>query len=169
MSGHPTVYEALRATAARRAAHPALIFEGQQISYAELLQRIDSTAEALVAHGIAYGDAFALYAQNCPEFLYCYYAAARIGAVYVPINPNMTAARLNATLGGARGSNMQSGGINTVTKAATRGSTRSDLAIGRCRINGRSPSRATNIHCETRASVATINPKSACAQEAGSA
>ena len=91
MSTYLTVYEALSATAAHRGSAPALIFGDVQISYAELMRRIDGTAAALTDNGIAYGDAFAVYAQNCPEILYCYFAAAKLGAVYVPINPNMTA------------------------------------------------------------------------------
>lgn len=94
MSAHLTVYEALSSVVQRRAAHTALVYEGSRLSYADLLERIDNTADALVASGVGRGDAFALYAQNCPEFLYCYYAAAKIGAVYVPINPNVTAAEV---------------------------------------------------------------------------
>lgn len=94
MNSYLTVYEALSATVYRRGKSPALKFCDVQISYTELLKRVDDTAAALAANGINYGDAFAVFAQNCPECLYCYYAAAKLGAVYVPINPNMTASEV---------------------------------------------------------------------------
>lgn len=94
MNSYLTVYEALAATVRERGVATALVFDAMHVTYADLLRRIDDTAEALRANGIAYGDAFAIYAQNCPDFVYCYYAAAKLGAVYVPINPNMTASEV---------------------------------------------------------------------------
>jgi long-chain acyl-CoA synthetase len=94
-----TVYDALTETVQRRGPATALVFGGLNISYQELLRCVDDTAAALGAQGIGYGEAFAVYAQNCPDFLYCYYAAAKIGAVYVPINPNMTAAEVGYIFG----------------------------------------------------------------------
>lgn len=90
MTAHLTVYQALRATVRERGTATALVFQNHHITYEDLLRRVNVTAEALRANGIARGDVFAVYAQNCPDLIYCYYAAARIGARYVPINPNMT-------------------------------------------------------------------------------
>jgi long-subunit acyl-CoA synthetase (AMP-forming) len=42
-------------------AKPALIFEDQPISYADLDQRIGRAANGLVAHGVAQGDRVALW------------------------------------------------------------------------------------------------------------
>lgn len=86
-----TVYGTIVGSARDRADSVALEHNGRTLSYAELIARIDGAARRLRALGLGHGDAFAIYAQNCPEFLVGYYAAAKIGAVIVPINPNMTA------------------------------------------------------------------------------
>jgi long-chain acyl-CoA synthetase len=99
MSAALTVYDALNTTVQRRPGATALIFQGSRVTYEELIQRIDETAEALLDQGISRGDAFAVYAQNCPEFIYCYYAAAKIGAVYIPINPNVTSPEVRYIFG----------------------------------------------------------------------
>lgn len=87
---HRSVYEALAAVAAADPSRLALVYGNVRFTYGELIERIDAVARHLHAMGIGQGDAFALFAQNRPEHLWCYYAAARIGAMFVPINPNMT-------------------------------------------------------------------------------
>lgn len=89
-----TVYGTIAAAARTQPDAPALVFDGRTMRYAELLAGIDRAASHLVAAGIGYGDMFAVYAQNRPEILAGYYAAAKIGAVMVPVNPNMTAAEV---------------------------------------------------------------------------
>ncbi len=86
-----TVYGMLVASAERHASSIALVFEDRTLSYAELLGLADNAARQLRHLGLGYGDTFAIYAQNCPEILIGYYAASKLGAVLVPINPNMTA------------------------------------------------------------------------------
>ncbi len=90
MSSFTTIYDALKATVQRRGSAPALIFKDECVTYDQLRDRIDSIAEVLRREEIRVGDPFAVYAQNCLEVIYCYYAAAKVGAIYVPINPNMT-------------------------------------------------------------------------------
>jgi acyl-CoA synthetase (AMP-forming)/AMP-acid ligase II len=67
-------------------AKPALIFEDQPISYADLDQRIERAANGLVAHGVAQGDRVALLMPNIPEFVVAYYAILRCGGTVIPIN-----------------------------------------------------------------------------------
>jgi long-chain acyl-CoA synthetase len=66
--------------------HPAILFEGRGIGYAELDARASRIAHALRARGVAAGDRVALYLPNVPDFAACYYAAQRLGAVPVSIN-----------------------------------------------------------------------------------
>lgn len=94
-----SVYAALEATAQQNLAKVALKFEGESVTFAELIERIENTARHLRARGIGKGDAFAAFSQNRPEQLYCYYAAAKLGAVFVPVNPNLTAAEVEYTIG----------------------------------------------------------------------
>jgi long-chain acyl-CoA synthetase len=67
-------------------AHPAILFEGAAIGYAELAARASRLAHALRAHGVAAGDRIALFLPNVPDFAVAYYAAQSIGAVTVSIN-----------------------------------------------------------------------------------
>jgi long-chain acyl-CoA synthetase len=94
---YSTVYEALAAAAAPRPGKVALIKDDVCVTYAELLERIDNTARHLRALGIGRGEAFALYGQNTLEHYFCYYAAAKIGAIFVPVNPNLTASEVAYT------------------------------------------------------------------------
>lgn len=94
-----SVYAAFEATAQRNLEKTALKFEGETVSYRELIERIENTARHLRARGIGKGDVFAAFSQNRPEQLYCYYAAAKLGAVFVPINPNLTPAEVEYTIG----------------------------------------------------------------------
>src|SRR4029453_353497 len=72
--------------AARGGAREALTCEGQRWSFAELQTEVDRTARAFIALGIQAGDRVALWMPNRPEWLYTFFALAKIGAVLVPIN-----------------------------------------------------------------------------------
>lgn len=87
----PSLLDALRQAAAPRREKAALIHEGRTVTYGEFLDRIDSVARHLTALGIGPGDRFAIYGQNTPEHYYAFYAASRLGAVIVPLNPHLTA------------------------------------------------------------------------------
>jgi fatty-acyl-CoA synthase len=72
--------------AARWNAREALTFEGQHWSFAQLQAEVDRTARALLHLGMQPGDRVALWMPNRPEWLYTFFALAKIGAVVVPIN-----------------------------------------------------------------------------------
>jgi long-chain acyl-CoA synthetase len=93
-----SVYEAFAAMARSLGAKAAIRFESGTISYEALLWSIDNTAVRLASLGIPQGEVFAAYSQNRPELITCYYGAAKIGAVFVPINPNMTPTEVEYTL-----------------------------------------------------------------------
>lgn len=79
---------ALRATAARRGAALAIAFYGAEISFAELLARVERLAAHLQhACGLAPGDRVLLDVQNSPHAIIAYQAIARAGGVVVPVNP----------------------------------------------------------------------------------
>ncbi len=84
----PTLSEALRLSARRRPDHLALAFYGAEISYAELLRRVERLAAFLQRRcGVTRGDRVLLDMQNSPHFVTAYHAVLRAGAVVVPINP----------------------------------------------------------------------------------
>lgn len=61
-------------------------FDGT-ISYSELNTLSDSFAVALAELGVVKEDRVCLYLQNVPQFLIAQYAAWKLGATVVPINP----------------------------------------------------------------------------------
>jgi crotonobetaine/carnitine-CoA ligase len=66
----------------------------QDITYREAVARSARVANVLQRLGVAYGSRFHVHLWNSPEFLDCWFAAARIGAVIVPTNPLSTADEL---------------------------------------------------------------------------
>lgn len=89
-----TVYGQLASMIDAHADKVAIRFEVETLSYSELRGAVETAARHLQALGIGKGTAFAAYAQNCTEHMIAYYAAARLGAVFVPLNPNLTAAEV---------------------------------------------------------------------------
>lgn len=73
----------------------ALTFEGVTWTYAEFLDRIDRLAASLREGGVAQGDRVAYLGFNHPAFLVSLFAAARLGAIFVPLNFRLTANELN--------------------------------------------------------------------------
>ena len=66
---------------------PAIIFEGEVLSYADFSARIEQTACALKAEfGVGRGDRVAILSLNRPDYLVLLYACARLGAMLVPLN-----------------------------------------------------------------------------------
>jgi fatty-acyl-CoA synthase len=65
---------------------PAIIFEEEQITYAELNQRANKASCWLQSLGIEKGDRVAVMLNNCPEFIELFLACARLGAIFVPLN-----------------------------------------------------------------------------------
>jgi fatty-acyl-CoA synthase len=66
---------------------PAIVFEGEILSYAAFHVRIERTARALQAEfGISRGDRVAIISLNRPDYLVLLYACARLGAMLVPLN-----------------------------------------------------------------------------------
>ena len=65
---------------------PAIIFEGRTYSFAQLNDRVNRLANALLQMGVQKGDMVAVLQVNCNQYIEIYYATARIGAVFVPLN-----------------------------------------------------------------------------------
>lgn len=62
------------------------LFDGG-MTYRELSSATNRLANALQARGIMKGDRVAIYLPNCPQFVMTFYAALKIGAIVVPVNP----------------------------------------------------------------------------------
>ena len=86
----PTIGSALRATAMRVPEREALVFRERRYSYAELNSAVDRAAHVLRDRGMRKGDRLALMSTNTDWFVIAFYAAQRVGAVVVPVNPAST-------------------------------------------------------------------------------
>ena len=65
----------------------AIRFEGHDISYFELLVRVQNTVGLLKnAHGVSRGERIAYLGLNSPELLILLFACARLGAMLLPLN-----------------------------------------------------------------------------------
>lgn len=59
---------------------------GTDITFEQLRQRSSAAANLLLDHGIGPGDCVALFTATCPEWIYFWLGAARIGAVSAAVN-----------------------------------------------------------------------------------
>ncbi|GAV44030.1 long-chain-fatty-acid--CoA ligase FadD13 [Streptomyces acidiscabies] len=78
----------------RRAQSPtpaALVYEGREISAAELSRTAAELAAGLAEHGVRRGDRVAYLGLNSVTFFETFLAAAHLGAVFVPVNFRLAA------------------------------------------------------------------------------
>ncbi len=71
---------------------------GGQLTYLKLQELVDRFATALHDIGVRKGDRVALMLPNSPQYIIAFFAAARIGAIVVNINPTYTARELKHQL-----------------------------------------------------------------------
>jgi acyl-CoA synthetase (AMP-forming)/AMP-acid ligase II len=64
----------------------AIVFEGKRFSFSDLNERSNRLANALAGLGIGKGDRIAILQVNCNEYVEAYYASAKLGAIFVPLN-----------------------------------------------------------------------------------
>ena len=64
----------------------ALVFEDRRYTFAQVAERIDEAARALMAEGVQAGDHVALWLNNRDDWVFLAIAVVKIGAVLVPIN-----------------------------------------------------------------------------------
>jgi acyl-CoA synthetase (AMP-forming)/AMP-acid ligase II len=80
------VGDSLTRTADRSPDAVAVVDGGRSLRYAELNAWVNRVANALDARGYRRGDSLALASGNSVEFLFTYYACAKLGVVCVPVN-----------------------------------------------------------------------------------
>jgi long-chain acyl-CoA synthetase len=77
---------------------PAIIFDGESISYSALQTRVDRTAHLLVRLGTHAGDRVGLFLPNIPEFAVALLAIQKVGAISVSANVMLTTDELRYLL-----------------------------------------------------------------------
>ncbi|MBX6379026.1 MAG: AMP-binding protein, partial [Clostridia bacterium] len=76
----------------------ALVFKGERITYRGLKERVDALAAGLIELGVEPGDRVALWLHNRPEWVYAFFAVAKVGAVLVPMNTRLRTAEAEYVL-----------------------------------------------------------------------
>ncbi|MEE8174875.1 MAG: AMP-binding protein, partial [Dehalococcoidia bacterium] len=64
----------------------AIIFEGKRYTFADLNERVNRLANALMRLGVKKGERVATLQVNCNQIPEIYYATAKVGAIFVPLN-----------------------------------------------------------------------------------
>lgn len=80
-----TVDQAFRGGVQQHPRHPAVIFLGERLGYAQLDRIVDRLAQALYARGLRPGDRAVVYMPHCPQWLVAWLALMRLQAVAVPV------------------------------------------------------------------------------------
>ena len=93
-----TLVDYVSDSASKNPRHPAILFKGSTVSYAQLEHLSDACAAAFAALGIGRGDRIALLLPNCPQFVVAELGAWKIGAVVAPLNPLYAEAELEMAL-----------------------------------------------------------------------
>ena len=84
----------VRAAAAERGDHPALVGGGRTLTWHQVDVAVDAAAAGLQALGLLPGERMALVLANTPEFVFAYFGALRAGLVAVPANTGSTVPEL---------------------------------------------------------------------------
>ncbi|MFC2060688.1 AMP-binding protein, partial [Chloroflexota bacterium] len=64
----------------------AIVFEGKRYTFSQLNERVNRLGNALTNLGVQKGDRVAIIQVNCNQCVEIYFAVAKIGAIYVPLN-----------------------------------------------------------------------------------
>ena len=78
--------EFLMVTSAIAPERAAIVFENKKYSFADLQERSSRLANALAGMGLQKGDKLAFLEVNCNHCVETYFACAKLGMVYVPLN-----------------------------------------------------------------------------------
>ena len=64
----------------------AIVFEGKRYTFSQLNERVNRLANGLLKLGVKKGDRIAFLQVNCNQCVETYFAVAKAGAIYLPLN-----------------------------------------------------------------------------------
>ena len=99
--GTTAVHQLFELQAARRPYAPALVFEGEELSYRQLDRRAERLAAELRASGLAPEDRVAILLERSAEMAIAILAVMKAGGAYVPLDPGFPHARLELMVAAA--------------------------------------------------------------------
>jgi acyl-CoA synthetase (AMP-forming)/AMP-acid ligase II len=104
--GAPSTYRVLAdwldAHAAQHPERDAILFGATHITYAQLRRKVDQCARAYLAHGLQGGDCVAMLCPPRPEAFISFLAAAKIGVLWLGLNPRYRLPELSYVVGDAQ-------------------------------------------------------------------
>ncbi len=93
------LYNFLEDNARRDLDKTAIVYGEQRISYGQFIDNVSHIAIGLNNLGLEKGDRVALLIHNCSDFVYCFYAAMKLGLVHVSLNIMLKENEINYILG----------------------------------------------------------------------
>ncbi|MBO0603457.1 AMP-binding protein [Sporosarcina sp. E16_3] len=93
--GNTTVYTLLKEQASKYKNKSFVLYEDENISYDDMLKRVNQMAQWLLKKGIKKEDTVAVFLSNSPLFYEVWYACGAIGAILLPINTASTPTELD--------------------------------------------------------------------------
>jgi long-chain acyl-CoA synthetase len=106
------VFDLCDAARDRYPSRPAIVYLGQEFTYARLGDLIDRFGAALRELGVSPRERAVLYIGNSPQWIIAYLGLQKIGAVPVPVSPLYTAHELAHMVETARAETIISGDTN---------------------------------------------------------
>lgn len=92
------VYQLIEEACQKYPDNIAAQFESTRVTFAQLNESANLLAHGLLESEVRVGDKVAVYLKPCVEVLVSIFALHKIGAVYVPIDPNFPPARIQSIL-----------------------------------------------------------------------
>ena len=92
VAGISTLGKLVSVQARARGRADAIVDEDRTLSWADLNAETDALAGAMAARGLRKGDRVAVISRNSASYVGVFIAAAKAGAVLVPVNPDSTVA-----------------------------------------------------------------------------
>ncbi|RMG58467.1 MAG: hypothetical protein D6713_07670 [Deltaproteobacteria bacterium] len=93
------VHDIIRHHGRVRKGQPALVFEGEVVSYGRLLERVDRWRETLLRAGVRKGDRLAVFSRTNPDYLTLLFAALSLGVWFCPVNVILKKPEIERILG----------------------------------------------------------------------
>ena len=94
-----TIYELLHTSVEKFSNNIAFtMFGGEDVTYREVLERVEQVQEMLLGAGLKPGDKVALLSSSMPNWGVCYFAVTTAGMVVVPLMPDFTGEELDSLL-----------------------------------------------------------------------
>ena len=81
-----TIYDFIDRNAALYPERDGIIFGDNRLTHRQIKHKCDRLAAGLLRSGVRQGDRLGVVAHNCDEFMILYGAAAKLGAIVLPVN-----------------------------------------------------------------------------------